>query len=30
VRITAKIETSSVDLDPYRAAVWEPIYVFDR
>ena len=30
VRIAAKIETSSLDLDPYRAAVWEPINVFDR
>ena len=30
MRIAAEIEASSLDLDPYRAAVWEPINVFDR
>jgi hypothetical protein len=30
VRIAAEIEASSLDLDPDRAAIREPINVFDR
>jgi hypothetical protein len=30
MRIAAEIQAPALDFDPYRAAVWEPINVFDR